>query len=99
MARPKKVNDNAEFLTYALIHLEKERDIILGKIANIKQQLGMGSAPVAKVGRPRKVAAPAVAAAPAASKEKKTRVLSPAARKRISQAQKKRWAANREAKS
>lgn len=105
MARPKKVNDNAEFLTYALIHLEKERDIILGKIANIKQQLGTGSAPVAKVGRPRKVAAPAVAAAapaaaPAASsKEKKTRVLSPAARKRISLAQKKRWAANRETKS
>lgn len=91
MARLKTVNDNAEFLTYALIHLEKERDIVLAKIANIKQQLGLGKAPV---GRPKKVAVPAaavVAAPAAASKEKKTRELSPAARKRISQAQKKRW--------
>ena len=99
MARQQTVNDNAEFLTYALIHLEKERDIVLAKIANIKQQLGIGKAPV---GRPKKVAAPAeaavVAAPEAAPKEKKTRVLSPAARKRISQAQKKRWAASREEK-
>jgi len=91
MARPKKVNDNAEFLTYALLHLEKERDIILGKIANIRQQLGVGTkkAPA--------VAATKTAGAEETGKVRKPRVLSAAARKSISLAQKKRWAAARKA--
>lgn len=111
MARPSKaaVNENAEILTYALLHLEKERDAILAKIASIQQQLGKAparaavtpaapAAPKKKRGRPAKNAAAVAAAAPAAAKERKPRELSPAARKRISMAQKKRWAAARSAK-
>ena len=99
MARQTTATDNAEILSYALRHLEQERDSILAKIAHIKQQLGVGARPV---GRPKKVAAPAaavaapVAVAPAETETgKKSRILSPAARKRISLAQKKRWAASR----
>ncbi len=99
MARLTTATDNAEILSYALRHLEQERDSILAKIAHIKQQLGVEVRPV---GRPKKVAAPAAAVAapeeetPEASETgKKSRVLSPAARKRISLAQKKRWAASR----
>lgn len=90
MARLTTATDNAEILSYALRHLEQERDSILAKIAHIKQQLGVEARPV---GRPKKVAAPAAAAETETGK--KSRVLSPAARKRISLAQKKRWAASR----
>ena len=81
MARPRKVNDNAEILSYALMHLEQERDAILAKIAHIKQQLGGGK---------KAAAAPAAANDAAPKKARKPRVLSAAARKRISLAQKKR---------
>ena len=79
------VNDNAEILRYALTHLERERDAILEKIATIRRQLGV------RRGRPpaSETKAKAESAPPV---EKKKRILSPAARKRISQAQKNRWA-------
>jgi Arc/MetJ-type ribon-helix-helix transcriptional regulator len=83
-------NDNEEILRYALSHLEKERDAILEKIAAIRAQLGV------RRGRP-PLAARSEAATSAPAVEKKTRVLSPAARKRISAAQKKRWAEARKA--
>ena len=54
MARQQTVNDNAEFLTYALIHLEKERDIVLAKIANIKQQLSKQHAEAERHSKSRK---------------------------------------------
>ncbi|HXJ39352.1 MAG TPA: hypothetical protein VNH18_08725 [Bryobacteraceae bacterium] len=87
------VNDNADILRYALSHLEKERDGILDKIASIRQQLGV------RRGRPPASAVNGVAAAVvvAEPKERKKRILSPAARKRISAAQKKRWAEARKA--
>src|SRR5437870_5630597 len=88
------VNDNAEILRYALSHLEKERDAILEKIASVRQQLGV------RRGRPPLSAAATSSAATAPAepaKERKQRILSPAARKRISAAQKKRWAEARKA--
>jgi hypothetical protein len=88
MARPRKVNDNAEILSYALLHLEKERDAIMAKIAHIRSQLG-GRKPTVVA------AESSVDAAEFPAKVRKPRVLSPAARKRISMAQKKRWAAVR----
>ena len=84
MARPSKVNDNAEILSYALMHLEKERDEILAKIAHIRQQLGATR---------KSVGSPAPGFGEPEKKVRKPRVLSPAARKRISMAQKRRWAA------
>lgn len=98
MARPKKVNDNAEILSYALMHLEKESEAILAKIAHIRKQIGGGPVTTSEtpVKTTRKYTKRAVAAAePVAGKTK--RVLSEAARKRISLAQKKRWAASRKA--
>jgi hypothetical protein len=85
MARPRKVTDNAEILSYALLHLEKERDAILAKIAQIRSQLGG-----------KQIVIPTSATeVDGLIKVRKPRVLSPAARKRISMAQKKRWAAAR----
>lgn len=89
MARPRKVDDNTEILSYALMHLEKERDAVLAKIAQIRSQLG-GRKIVSS-----SAAVPVVDGDGAEKKERKPRVLSPAARKRISMAQKKRWAAAR----
>ena len=79
-----KSNTHADILRYALTHLEQERDQIQEKIEHINAQLG------------RKVSAPAAAAAgdgDTASRKKRT--LSVSARKRISAAQKKRWAEHR----
>jgi hypothetical protein len=89
-----KSDDNKAILEYALGHLERELDGIQAKIDHIKRQ----------VGAPTRAAAPAAQAAeedtatsePAATRKK--RVLSPAARKRIALAQKRRWAEHRKAK-
>ena len=89
MARPRKTNDSAEILSYALLHLEKERDAILAKIAQISGQLG-GKKLKAVSG-----ASNGIGDETEGKKARKPRVLSPAARKRISLAQKKRWAAAR----
>jgi len=69
------------------------------EIAQLQQAralLSGGAAPVAKrkAGRPRKTA---VVAAPAAKPAKKKRKLSPEGRKRIAEAAKKRWAAQKAA--
>jgi hypothetical protein len=85
MARGKS-DQNATILEYALHHLERERDEIQAKIDHIRRQLGgrlNGSAPAA--------------AQPAAAGPR--RILSEAARKRIADAQKRRWAAHRKAKA
>ena len=89
MAKP-TVNDNAEILRYALTHLEKERDSILEKIASVRAQLGV------RRGRP-PISPLKALETPEVPKERKQRILSPAARKRISAAQKKRWAEARKA--
>jgi len=70
-------------LEMALIGYEHERERIGGKIEELHAQLK---------GKP---AATAKAATPAAKPGKGKRVLSPAARKRIAAAQKKRWAEHR----
>jgi hypothetical protein len=73
------------------------------EIAQLQQAralLSGGAAPVAKkkAGRPKKVVAvAAVAAKPAKTKKKKKRNLSPEGRKRIAEAVKKRWAAQKAA--
>ena len=99
MARGKS-DQNAAILEYALHHLERERDEIQAKIDHVKRQLGWSAKVTAA---PVVVAAeePApVAVAPAAvAGARKKRVLSPAARKRIALAQKRRWAAHRKAKA
>jgi hypothetical protein len=71
------------------------------EIAQLQQAravLAGSTAPVAKkkVGRPRKAAAEAVSAAPKPAKKKK-RNLSPEGRKRIAEAVKRRWAAQKKA--
>lgn len=85
MARGKSVQ-NAMILEYALHHLERERDEIQAKIDHIRRQLGG-----------RLNGAASHAAEPPATGAK--RVLSEAARKRIADAQKRRWAAHRRAKA
>ena len=86
MPRGKSSQNNA-ILEYALQHLERERDELQAKIDHIRQQLGgRASSPAARnsgAGEP----------APA------RRVLSPAARKRIAAAQKRRWAEHRKAQA
>ena len=90
-----KADQNTSILEYALRHLEQERGEIQSKIDHVRRQLG-GSVS-RSVSEP---AAPAAAAeaAPAAAPGRKKRVLSPAARKRIALAQKRRWAEHRKAK-
>jgi hypothetical protein len=86
-----KADQNASILEYALRHLEMERDEIQSKIDHVRAQLG-GSA--------KSSAAPVeVAAEASAAPGRKKRVLSPAARKRIALAQKRRWAEHRKAKA
>jgi hypothetical protein len=91
-----KSNDNTSILEYALSHLEREFAEIQAKIDHVKRQLGWS----VRVSAPPAAAAveEAAPAAPAAGARKK-RVLSPAARKRIALAQKRRWAEHRKAKS
>jgi hypothetical protein len=89
-----KSNDNTSILEYALSHLEREASDIQAKINHVKRQLG-GSMRVSAA--PAAAAAEATSATPAAAGKK--RVLSPAARKRIALAQKRRWAEHRKAKA
>ena len=96
-----KSDDNTSILEYALSHLERESAEILAKIAHVKRQLGWSAkapaaAPVAAPAKEAEVVA--APAAPAATATRKKRVLSPAARKRIALAQKRRWAEHRKAK-
>jgi len=78
-----KSSQNTDILEYALAHLEKERAEIQAKIDHVRKQLGSASAASS-------ASASASSASPAAPRKK--RVLSPAARKRIAAAQKRRWA-------
>ncbi len=80
MARGKSVQDPA-LLAAALEGLEAQRNRIEEQIEQVRALLGQGPS---RRGRP-----PGVANAKRATKK---RVLSPAARKRIAAAQKKRWA-------
>jgi hypothetical protein len=89
-----KSDDNKAILEYALGHLERELEGIQAKIDHIKRQIG-GSTRAAAPAAPAAVEEP-TAAEPAATRKK--RVLSPAARKRIALAQKRRWAEHRKAK-
>ncbi len=89
-----KSDQNTGILEYALRHLEQERDEILSKIDHVRRQLG-GSV-IRSVIAPSQIEAPA--ASPSAAPARKKRILSPAARKRIALAQKKRWAEHRKAK-
>ena len=87
-----KSDPNTSILEYALRHLEQEREDIQTKIDHVRRQLGASvSAPAAS--------APATATDSAAGSGRKKRVLSPAARKRIALAQKRRWAEHRKAKA
>jgi hypothetical protein len=96
-----KSDDNNIILEYALSHLEREYADIQKKIEHVKRQLGWSAKAMAVVfSAPPEKAAPAVSAAAVAAPAttSKKRVLSPAARKRIALAQKKRWAEHRKAK-
>jgi hypothetical protein len=96
-----KSDDNNSILEYALSHLEREYAEIQNKIELVKRQLGWSAKAMAVVfsAPPEKMAPSAPAAAPSApAATRKKRVLSPAARKRIAIAQKKRWAEHRKAK-
>ncbi len=85
---PKSVTDDPSFLSAALEGLELQRGRIEEQIATVKSLLGGKS-----VGRPPAAAAVVVAKSEAgASAPRKKRTLSAAARKRIAEAQKKRWA-------
>jgi len=76
-------NEDQAMLEMALIGYEHEKERIDAKIQQLHAQLK--GKPAASVG----------AAAPAAKSAGGKRVLSPAARKRIAAAQKKRWAEHR----
>jgi hypothetical protein len=83
---------DSSFLAAALEGLELRKQQIEEQIRNVRAMMGQGSPVVAAAAAPR-------AAAPAgAPKTGKKRTLSPAARKRIAAAQKKRWAEFRKAK-
>jgi hypothetical protein len=86
MAKNKSVQHTG-ILEYALRHLEQEMAELQEKIDHVKSQLGVKVAAVNKV--------LVAAAAPAAAAGRAKRVLSPAARKRIAAAQRKRWAEHR----
>jgi hypothetical protein len=95
-----KANNNTEILEYALSHLEKESASIQERIAWLRGRLGLAAAPApAAAPAATRVAArrgPVKAAPVVASRAKKgaskKRAMNPAARKRISEAQKLRWA-------
>jgi len=85
MPRSAKPIQNASFLEAALEGLDLQRKRIEEHIAQVKAMLGG-----------KKVS---VGAGPAPAKAARRRVLSPAARKRIATAQKKRWAEYRRKQS
>lgn len=83
MDRPKKLN--RDILAAALLGLEERRKHIDAKIAEVRAALQLTNTPTGK----------AIAAAAPRPSNRKRRKLSPAARKRIAEGQKKRWAAFR----
>jgi hypothetical protein len=83
-------NDDKGILSMALVGYETEKQRIDEKIAEIRARLsGRSSAPASTP------AAPEAGTSAPASDGPKKRILSPAARKRIAAAQKKRWAEHR----
>jgi hypothetical protein len=78
-----------EVLEYVLAGLERERDSSMAAIAALRAQ--MGEAPGKSPKRPGKVAPVVISRTPKAAKTGR-RELSPEARKRIADAQHKRWA-------
>lgn len=88
MARPRKTNVDASLLEAALEGLELQKSRIDDQIREVRRMLGKGPA--------RASTKPTVTTIePIEVTERKKRALSPAARKRIAAAQKKRWAAFR----
>ena len=87
-----KANQDTETLEMALIGFEQKKAEIEEKISQIKSLLGGRS-----VASPKKSAGPKVVDAVAPVRKKRT--LSPAARKRIALAQKKRWAEHRKSQT
>ncbi len=84
MARGKAPSDDITTLQMALVGYEMERQKIDDKIKEIRARIGG-----------RKVALPSAAAAGAPAAPARKRNLSAAARKRIADAQKRRWAEHR----
>jgi hypothetical protein len=84
-----------EVLEYVLAGLERERDSSMAKIAALRAQ--MGEAPGKSPKRPGKAAPVVISRTPKAAKTGR-RELSPEARKRIADAQHKRWAKVNKAK-
>ena len=70
-----------------IAQLQKARALLMGAIAPVAKK---------KAGRPRKIAAEVISA-PAKPAKKKKRNLSPEGRKRIAEAVKRRWAAQKKA--
>lgn len=85
-----KAKQDVETLEMALIGFEQKKIEIDEKISHIKSLLGTGTASKA-------AASPKMPKAVTSGRQKRT--LSPAARKRIALAQKKRWAEHRKAQS
>lgn len=79
---------NKEILEAALQGLEAQKQRLDEQISQVRSMMGQ------RAGRPAKASATAAVANTAvpAGKDRKRRVLSPEARKRIAAAQKKRWA-------
>jgi hypothetical protein len=71
-----------------IAQLQKARALLIGAIAPAAKK---------KAGRPRKVVAEVISAPPKLAKKKKKRNLSPEGRKRIAEAVKRRWAAQKKA--
>ena len=71
----------------------------IGQLQQARALLSGAAVPAAKkkAGRPKKIAAKAVPAAVKSAKKKKKRNLSPEGRKRIAEAVKRRWAAQKKA--
>jgi hypothetical protein len=82
-------------VTKLLVDLRGQRDLLLQAIVALEK---LGSGGGKRRGRPPKWAQSADGAPPDAAAPKK-RVISPEARKRMAEAQKKRWAAARKAKA
>jgi hypothetical protein len=85
-----------DILIAALEGLQAQRDRIVSQIADIRRVIGSGGAP-SKRAVMDDWESPLAMAAPAARRKRPR--LSAAARKRISEAQKKRWAATKGRKS
>jgi hypothetical protein len=79
---------NREILEAALQGLETQRQRLDEQISQVRRMMGQRTA------RPSKASAAEAStdSAPASSRDRKRRILSPEARKRIAAAQKKRWA-------